>query len=167
VTRIGIFIAKRLGIAVPRPAELLGWRELKLFELTVVVLLEYGGPMSLDDLYARIAATGFETRAPDLRQSALQAWYGMQPVYRNAQGEFGLNLSYAGIELFFFQVGLRAAAAPPVSPIELALPGDEVPLSLQDLWRPSEFDNLGARMVEQQQILARLREREAESKVDE
>jgi hypothetical protein len=37
---------KRLGIAVPRPEELLGQRELKLFELTVVVLLEYGGPMS-------------------------------------------------------------------------------------------------------------------------
>jgi hypothetical protein len=33
---------ERLGIAVPRPEELLGQRELKLFELTVVVLLEYG-----------------------------------------------------------------------------------------------------------------------------
>jgi hypothetical protein len=84
---------KRLGIAVPRPEELLGQREPKLFELTVVILLEYGGPMSPDDLCARISATGCETRAPDLRQSVLQAWRGMQPVYRNAQGEFGLNRS--------------------------------------------------------------------------
>lgn len=35
-------------------------------------------------------------------------------------------------------------------------------LDLFKLWRPSEFDDLGAGMVEQQRLFAKLREREAE-----
>ncbi len=34
-------------------------------------------------------------------------------------------------------------------------------LDLFDLWRPSEFDDLGAGLVEQQKVFAKLRQREA------
>jgi hypothetical protein len=64
---------ERLGIRVPRPEEVLKQNKPKLFHLMVAVLLEHGGPMSPDDLCARIASTGFDTGTRDLSQSILKA----------------------------------------------------------------------------------------------
>jgi hypothetical protein len=125
---------EKLDIAVPRPEELLQQRRLKLFELVVIALLERGGPMSVDDLADRIAASGFEARTWDLRQSILKAWHGAEPVYRDTAGNLGLNLSYGDWELFLFLVGLRPPkVSAPMPPAEVTQPGDDVPLSPEEV----------------------------------
>jgi len=48
----------RLGIDPPSPEDLLDSRDLRLYEMVVIVLLENGGPMSLEDLCDRIDAPG-------------------------------------------------------------------------------------------------------------
>jgi len=124
---------ERLGIAVPRPEEVLERRKLKLFQLMVAVLLERGGPMSLDDLGARIAATGFDAGARDLRQSIVKAWHGSEPVYRDSRGAFGLNLSCGDLDLFLFMAGLRPAKAQLAPPVEVTQPADDAPISMEEL----------------------------------
>ncbi|MFB3902691.1 MAG: hypothetical protein ACE15E_04505 [Acidobacteriota bacterium] len=123
----------RLGIDPPSPEDALDTRELKLFEMIVIVLLENGGPMSLEDLCDRIDASGFDARTWDLRQSILKAWHGSEPVYRDSEGYFRINLSWSGFERFLFRVGLRPSQAPVPAPIEVTQPGDEVPLSTPEL----------------------------------
>jgi hypothetical protein len=58
----------------------------------------------------------------------------MEPVYRDAEGNFGLNLSSAALERILWMAGLRAPrfAAPAPSPV-LAPPGDEIPISKDEL----------------------------------
>jgi hypothetical protein len=60
---------ERLGIAVPRPEELLGQRELKLFELIVVVLLEHGRGTRRSTLATQFESTLVQI---DLRKSRIR-----------------------------------------------------------------------------------------------
>jgi len=66
----------------------------------------------------------------DLALSPKKAWHGMGPIYRHAQGRFGLSLSSASLKHILRTAGLRAprfaALAPPPEP---AQPADEIPLS--------------------------------------
>jgi hypothetical protein len=50
----------------------------------------------------------------DLALSPKKAWHGMGPVYRHAQGRFGLSLSSASLKHILRTAGLRASrfAAP-------------------------------------------------------
>jgi len=124
----------RLGIDPPVPEELLDSRDLKLFEMVVIVLLENGGPMSVEDLCDRIDASGFDARTWDLRESVLKAWHGSEPVYRDSEGSFRINLSWSGFERFLFRVGLRPSrTVVQLTPIEVVQPGDDVPLSAAEL----------------------------------
>ncbi len=125
---------ERLGLSIPRLDDVVGRKGVKLFHLMVVALLELGRPMGLGDLAGRLSAAGIVAGSGDLALSLKKAWHGMEPVYRDAEGRFGLNLSSAALEPILQTAGLRAprfaAPAPPPVP---AQPGDEMPLSKDEL----------------------------------
>ena len=89
----------RLDLPVPRLEEFVGRRDIKLFDLMVVALLEHGAPLSSELLAARLTAAGVEAATGDMAYSLKKAWHGMEPVYRDAEGRWGLNLSTIGIEI--------------------------------------------------------------------
>ena len=108
---------ERLGLPVPRLEDVVDRKQVRLFHLMVAALLERGRPMGLDDLAERLRAAGVVAGSGDLALSLKKAWHGMEPVYRDAQGHFGLNLSSAALEYILRTAGLRAprfaAPAPP------------------------------------------------------
>jgi hypothetical protein len=124
---------ERLGIAVPRPEEMIAKGKPKLFHLVVAVLLERGEPMSFDALCDRIAAAGFDAGTRDLRQSVLKSWHGSELVYRDSRKNFGLNLSSNDLDLFLFMAGLRPAKVQLLPPVEVIQPADDAPLSVEEL----------------------------------
>ncbi len=125
---------ERLGLPIPYLDDVVGRKGVKLFHLMVVALLESGRPIGLDDLASRLRAAGVVAGSGDLALSLKKAWHGMEPVYRDVQGHFGLNLSSAALEPILWTAGLRAPRfAVPAPPPEPAQPGDEVPLSENEL----------------------------------
>lgn len=125
---------ERLGLPVPRLEDVVHRKQIRLFHLMVVALLERGRPMGLGDLAGRLNSAGVVAASGDLALSLTKAWHGSQPVYRDAEGNFGLNLSSAALESILWTAGLRAprfaAPAPPPVP---AQPADEIPLSENEL----------------------------------
>lgn len=125
---------ERLGLSIPLLNDIVGRKGVKLFHLMVVALLERGRPMNLGDLAGRLRAAGVVAGSGDLALSLKKAWHGMEPVYRDAEGRFGLNLSSSALEPVLWTAGLRAprfaAPAPPPAP---AQPADETPLSENEL----------------------------------
>jgi len=125
---------KRLGLPVPRLEDVVDRKQVRLFHLMVAALLERGRPMGLNDLAGRLRTAGVVAGSGDLALSLKKAWHGMEPVYRDAQGHFGLNLSSASLEHILRTAGLRAPRfAAPAPPPEPAQPADEIPLSENEL----------------------------------
>ncbi len=125
---------ERLGLPVPRLEDVADRKQAGLFHLMVAALLERGRPMCLNDLAGRLRTAGVVAGSGDLALSLKKAWHGMEPVYRNAQGHFGLNLSSASLEHILRTAGLRAPRfAAPAPPPEPAQPADEIPLSENEL----------------------------------
>ncbi len=125
---------ERLGLSIPRLDDVVGRKGVKLFHLMVVALLELGRPMGLGDLAGRLSGAGIVAGSGDLARSLKKAWHGMERVYRDADGRFGLNLSSAALEAILRTAGLRAPrfGAPAPTPLP-AQPGDEMPLSKDEL----------------------------------
>ena len=126
---------ERLRLPVPRLEDVVGQHRIRLFHLMLVALLEHGGPVGLDDLAGRLRTAGVVAVSGDLTLSLQRAWHGMEPVYRDAQGRFGLNLSSTALEHILRALGLRAPRfapplPPPPEPVEAA---DEIPLSADEL----------------------------------
>ncbi|MEQ8765628.1 MAG: hypothetical protein RL885_17015 [Planctomycetota bacterium] len=61
--------------------------------LMILTLLERGGPMTLEEIAARIREAGIHSDEADLEQSLRSAWHGRDSVRRDADGRFTLNLS--------------------------------------------------------------------------
>ena len=122
----------RLDLPVPRLEEFVGKRGIKLFDLMVVALLEHGAPLSSELLAARLTAVGVEAATGDMAYSLLKAWHGMEPVYRDAEGRWGLNLSSSELKYRLFRLELRGARTTPVAaepePAPDPIP-DDVPLT--------------------------------------
>ncbi len=125
---------ERLGLSIPRLDDVVGQKGVKLFHFMVVALLERGRPMGLGDLAGRLRAAGIVAASGDFALSLKKAWHGMEPVYRDAEGRFGLNLSSATLERILWTAGLGSlrAAASPTPPVP-AQPADEIPLSESEL----------------------------------
>lgn len=85
--------AERLGIPPPDLVEVVSALDVNLSQLLGLALLERGGPMSLEEVAARLASLGVESRVGDLGLSLLKAWRGQPPVLRDEAGRFGLDLT--------------------------------------------------------------------------
>jgi hypothetical protein len=124
---------ERLGIAVPRVEDVAERGTAKLFHLMVTALLERGAPMTLDEIAERLDAAGVDAETGDIAYSLQKAWHGMEPVYRDATGRFGLNLDAFDLRIIVRTIGLeRRAERPPPLPAR-AVPGDDVPLSAEEI----------------------------------
>ncbi len=126
----------RLDLPAPRLEEFVGKRDVKLFDLMVVALLEQGAPLSSELLAARLTAAGAEAATGDMAYSLKKAWHGMEPVYCDAEGRWGLNLSSSELQYRLGRLGLRGARTGPVlaqpDPAPEPVP-DDVPLTEAEL----------------------------------
>lgn len=130
----------RLGLdPVPRVEDALARPGIKLFHLVVVALLERGGPMPLEAVVERLAAA--VARRDDLRLSVVKAWHGRPPVVREPDGRLALDLSSSEssseLEWVLLETWLArrrpVPAPPPVPPPDPVLPGEEAPLTAEEL----------------------------------
>ena len=137
-----------LGIAVPSVEKAAQSRDACSYSLLIAVLLERGGPVTLEQAAQRIAAA----RGDDLKDvlaSLKRCRPARPPIYRNGDSyELDPHDDEAG--LWAFRLGLRPPKMPPLRIIQpvtkrAPLPGPEEPLTLGELaeaWRryiPSGF----------------------------
>jgi DNA-binding transcriptional regulator YdaS (Cro superfamily) len=120
----------RLNVPVPRVEDLVASRNAKLFHLLVVALLEHGRPLTLEAVAQRLAAAGVDASTGNLVYSLQKAWHGLQPVFRDPDGRFGLNLQSIELNILLFQLGLRPTNLEPTPlPPEPEVVPDDVPLT--------------------------------------
>lgn len=123
---------ERLNLSVPRVEDFLGNRECKLFDLLIVALLEHGAPLLIEQIAARLMAAGAQSPTGDMAYSLKKAWHGMEPVYCDSEGRFGLNLSSYELTRRLMRLGLqgtRNAVIPSTpEPVPEPIP-DDVPLT--------------------------------------
>jgi hypothetical protein len=124
---------ERVGLeSVPRVEDVLDKKRatVNLFRLMVVALLERGGPMSVEEIAARLTKAGAIAPSGDMVLSLTKAWHGHEPVRRNPDGRLGLNLSSSELGMIVWRAGLRPERyQSPAPPPEPAQPGDDVPLT--------------------------------------
>lgn len=138
---------ERLGVPVPRVEDALGRRDAKLFHLMIVALLERGGPMSVEEIGARLETAGAMAPSGDLVLALRKAWHGLQPVYRTHDGRMGLELSSIELESHLWRLKLREPRFRPPDEAPLpdpVLPGDEIPLLANEIAVALRATNLRA-----------------------
>ena len=128
--------AARLDIARPRVEDFVRRRDVKLFHLMVIALLERGEPMTLDEIARRLKRAGVTHPHADLDRSLLKAWHGLAPVHRDPGGKFGLDLASRELDFLLMVTDLsprRFHAAEPPPPAPPPPLGDDVPLSIDEV----------------------------------
>jgi hypothetical protein len=121
-------------IRIPTPSldDLAGRRDVKLFHLMVVALLERGGPMSIDELADRLDDAGVLVPTDDLRMSLSKAWHGLKPIYRAPDGRFALELEDFELGHIVRALGLDARdrnGARASTPLPPPMTNEDEPLS--------------------------------------
>jgi hypothetical protein len=126
----------RLSVPVPRLEDFVGRRDIKLFDLLVVALLEHGAPLPIELLAGHLVAAGAESETGDMAYSLQKAWHGMQPVFRDAEGRLGLDFSSPELNRRLRRLGLKGGGkernladlepAPAPIPDDTPLTEDEV-----------------------------------------
>lgn len=125
------FYCARLNVPVPRVDDFVGRRDVKLFHLLVVTLLEHGSPMTIEAIAQRLTQAGVEAATGDLVYSLKKAWHGMSAVYGEADGRMGLNLSSSDLDLLLLRLELRAPRGrpAPAEPSEPEAVSEDLPLT--------------------------------------
>lgn len=132
--RTGNRYCRTLGIAAPDLAAVAAHKNAKLFYVMIAALLAGGDRMTIDEIAERLRAAGVRAGSGDLRTALLRSWHGRDPVVRDADGCFALQLDSASLDLILFIIGLRPArVAPQPPPPDVRLPGEHVPLSAAEL----------------------------------
>ncbi|MBN1675386.1 MAG: hypothetical protein JXR37_30375 [Kiritimatiellae bacterium] len=135
-----------LGIDIPSVEQAAESRDANWYSLLIAVLLERGGPVSLDEAAERIAAAGVGN-AEDVLTSLKRCRPARPPIYRNGE-IYALDPHDDEASLWAFRLGLREPKTPHLrvlKPAPAPLPGPEQPLTLDELaeaWRryiPSGF----------------------------
>jgi len=104
--------------------------------LMVVALLEQGGPMSLEEIAARLERAGVEARTGDLALSLQKAWHGLKPVWRDPEGLFHLDPDPDELYWILLVTGLRPRPPlpdPPPAPPEPPPRPDTEPLAWEEV----------------------------------
>ncbi len=110
-------------------------REPSLFHWMVLVLVENGEPMPLDAIVRRLTGLEVEANTGDLGYSLRKAWHGLKPVYRDANGLFGLELDAGHVGYIVRASGIikePERPAPPLTPSP-TIPGSEQPISEEEM----------------------------------
>ncbi len=127
---------QRLDLDGPPPVVDLCRGNAKLFHLLVAVLLEYGRPMSDEEVAARLESAGARARTGDMVLSLRRAWHGQPPVLRDPDGRLALDLGSSRLRYLMLELGLRrppAARKEPSPPCLPPPPPDHVPLSEEEV----------------------------------
>lgn len=130
-----------LGIAVPSVEKAARSRDACSYSLLIAVLLERGGPVTLEEAAQRIAAAG-DGNASSVLQSLKRCRPARPPIYRNGD-QYALDPHDDETGLWAFRLGLKPPKSPPmaaVAPVARQAPvrGPEEPLTLDELaeaWR--------------------------------
>jgi hypothetical protein len=128
-----------LGIPVPCLEQARCSPDANYYSLLIVVLLERGGPVTLEQAAARFEQAGVAPAAEALR-SLKRCKPGRAPIYRHG-GLYELDPHDDEADLWAFRLGLRPAKARATPNLRLVpgpLPGLEVPLTvpaLEEAWR--------------------------------
>ena len=119
---------------MPRVEDFVGRRDVGLFRLMVVALLERGGPLEIEEVADRLERAGADAPTGDLVFSLRKAWHGMAPVVKNPDGRFALDFHGPELDRLAFQLGLRPPRGGAPEPVRLpTAPGTDVPLTEEEL----------------------------------
>lgn len=97
---------EQLGIAVPSLSAVKSHPEANTYTLLLVTLLEYGHPMTLDEVAAHFARAGVVSHVDDALSSLKRCRPARPPVYRDGE-HYGLDPHDADLDLWAFRLGLR------------------------------------------------------------
>ncbi len=127
-----------LKIAVPSVEKAAQSRDASSFSLLIAVLLERGGPVTLEEASQRMAAAGIG-HEDALLASLKRCRPGRPPIYRHGD-QYALDPYNDETDLWAFRLGLKPPRAPTAkSQAEpKPLPGPDKPLTLEELneaWR--------------------------------
>lgn len=130
-----------LGIAVPSVEKAAQSRDACSYSLLIAVLLERGGPVTLEQAAQRMAAAGVGD-ADSVLDSLKRCRPARPPIYRNGD-LYELDPHDDEADLWAFRLGLRPSKASPSRIVEperekAPLPGPETRLTLDELaeaWR--------------------------------
>jgi len=83
-----------LGIPVPSVEAVAFRPEVTLFQFVVVALLEHGGPMTVEEVAARLDRAALPARRarPDLAVAVKKAWHGQPPLVRDGDARLALDV---------------------------------------------------------------------------
>ncbi len=132
-----------LGIEVPDLGVVKDHRDANVSARLYVALLERGAPMTLPEVAQRFEEVGIATADKALR-SLKRCRPAAPPAYLDGE-HYGLDPYDPEIELWVFRLGLtppRKPLGPPPKPEPL--PGDDVPLTLEELREAWAEDSLRA-----------------------
>jgi hypothetical protein len=126
---------QRLGISVPHVEDVAGRPEVTLFQLVVMALLERGGPLTVEEIAARLDRVALPERLtkPDFVVAVKKAWHGQPPLVRDGDERLALDLLSTELRHIEFVAGLRPSAVPRPVPGDFRLPTDEEPLSQDEV----------------------------------
>jgi len=99
--------------------------------LMVAVLLEMGGPAELSEIAGRLRRAGATSPTGNLEMTLRKAWRGRDPVVREPDGRYALNLSSQELPLLAKMLANKPELPP--APAAYEPPGDEVPLTVEEV----------------------------------
>lgn len=90
--------------------------------------------MTIEEIAERLTEAGAVAQSGDMVLALKKAWHGREPVYRDPGGRLGLNLSSSELDRMLWHAGLRPPRfQAPEPPLEPAQPGDDVPLTEDEI----------------------------------
>jgi hypothetical protein len=124
----------RLHIPVPDLDVVAAQPETSLFQLIVAALLERGGPMTFDEIVARVERVTLPPRfaRDDLRAGLKMAWHGRPPVVHDTGGRLALDLLFRDWWYVLARMEPERRRPRP-SPPAFTQPPDDVPLSAEEV----------------------------------
>ena len=140
-----------LGIGIPKLEVAKDHRDANYYGLLIVVLLERGQPVTLQQAADRFEAAGVASAAQALA-SLKRCKPGRAPIYRDGD-RYALDPHDAQADLWVFRLGLRPATAAPLPadrPAAAPLPTVDAPLRtrhLDEAWRDGLPNNWSAQRV--------------------
>ena len=149
--------AEILDVTEPNLDRLKGHREAKPYSLLIAALIERGGPMTLDEVAARLESAGIAS-AEEALSSLKRCRPGRPPVYRDGD-LYDLDPHDAEASLWAFRLGLRpprqqSKPAPTPKPKLSVVRGPDERLTADELDEAWSQQSLGTSWSTQRLILA-------------